>query len=115
MSLRGPTKKTYVAMQFWRFIRPGMVRIAARSIAGPDIVAFDDSGTNTTVIVMLNRSRDPLPVSLNLVSRHDSKIEAFFVTDQSNDFSPVHGRHHASSIAIPAESLVTLVLQAGSK
>lgn len=111
MSLRGPTKKTYVAMQFWRFIRPGMVRIAARSIAGPDTVAFEDARTNTTVIVMLNRNRDPLPVSLDLVSCRNARIEAFYVTDKSHECARIDEGHDLRSLVVPAEAAVTLVLK----
>lgn len=115
MSLHGPTKKTHVAMQFWRFIRPGMVRIAASSIAGLDTVAFEDARTDTIVIVMLNRNRNPLAVSLGLGPHRNARIEAFFVTDESHDCSRREGTHDPKALAIPAESVVTLVLKTRSQ
>jgi O-glycosyl hydrolase len=114
MSLRGPTKKTYVAMQFWRFIRPGMVRIDARSNAGPDTVAFEDFGTGTTVIVLLNRNRNPSLVALHLASRLKPRRVEFYITDASHDCSRIDGNHDCQSLSIPGESVVTLILGTGS-
>lgn len=114
MSLRGPTKKTYVAMQFWRFIRPGMVRIDARSNAGPDTVAFEDFGTGTTVIVLLNRNRNPSLVALDLASRLKPRRVEFYITDASHDCSRIDGNHDCQSLSIPGESVVTLILGTGS-
>ncbi|MBN8474899.1 glycoside hydrolase family 30 beta sandwich domain-containing protein [Sulfuritalea sp.] len=114
MSLRGPTKKTYVAMQFWRFIRPGMVRIDARSNSGPDAVAFKDFRTGTTVIILLNRNRKSSTVSIHLGSGLNPTIVAFYITDALHDCSRIDAKHDLQSLSIPGESVVTLILGTGS-
>ncbi|MDO8302364.1 MAG: hypothetical protein Q7T18_03890, partial [Sedimentisphaerales bacterium] len=59
--------------------------------------------------------RNLSPVSLNLVSHRDARIEAFFVTDESHDCASMKVGHDLRSLAIPAESLITLMLKTGSQ
>jgi hypothetical protein len=111
MSLLGPTKKTYVAMQFWRFIRPGMTRVGADGNTRLDSVAFDDPASGTTVIVILNRNRHPSPVALILKRRQKAKIDGVYVTDESRNCARIDGQHDRESLTIPMESIVTVVLK----
>jgi glucuronoarabinoxylan endo-1,4-beta-xylanase len=111
MSLRGPTKKTYMAMQFWRFIRPGMVRIGVESGGMLDAVAFEDSGSDTTVVVFFNLTKNATPASLQLIGRRLVAIDAVFITDESRDCQRVAGWHDPGSLIIPPESVATLLLK----
>lgn len=111
MSLLGPTKKTYVAMQFWRFIRPGMVRVGADGIPGLDYVAFEDVASETTVVVMLNRHQHPATVALLLKQRRMAEVSAIYVTDATRDCARIDGRHDARSLTIPMKSIITVMLK----
>jgi glucuronoarabinoxylan endo-1,4-beta-xylanase len=111
MGLDGPTKKTYAAMQFWRFIRPGMVRIGTETDGTLDAVGFEDSAAGKTVVVLLNRSRSAVPISLDLKGRRLAAIDGAFITDESNDCSRASGWRNADLLLVPRESLVTLVLK----
>jgi O-glycosyl hydrolase len=112
MGLAGPTKKTYAAMQFWRFIRPGMVRIGVDTPAAIDAVAFEDISAGRTALVLLNRGRSPVPVSLRLSGRRLETIEGAYITDASLDCAPVAVGSNADAFQVPSESLATLVLKA---
>jgi len=112
MSLQGPTKKTYVAMQFWRFIRPGMYRIGVDVDAALDAVAFDDAAEARTVLVILNRASHAQLVSLKPTGRRRAKIEAVYVTDVSRNCSPIPGVDGPNVLAIPPESVLTVLLSA---
>jgi O-glycosyl hydrolase len=111
MSVRGPTKKTFAAMQFWRFIRPGMVRIEAASREQLDTVAFEDAGSQRAAIVIVNRTKSAYPVSLSGIGKGLVKIDEAFVTDASRDCSQIHAGLDVHALNIPAESIVTLVLK----
>jgi len=113
MSLRGPTKKTYAAMQFWRFIRPGMVRVGVEANGKLDAVAFEDSDSDKTVLVLLNRTKNALPLSLRLEGRRLAGVEGAFVTDASRDCAQVTGWRDPQALSIPPESVATLVLRTG--
>jgi len=58
MSVRGPTKKTYAAMQFWRFIRPGMVRIGVDVPGTLQAVAFRERLLNRMELALLCHTLD---------------------------------------------------------
>lgn len=111
MSLQGPTKKTYVAMQFWRFIRPGMVRIGLETRGMLDAVAFEDTSAKTTIVVLLNRETTAVPVSLLLSGRPHVDIDAIFITDASQDCANISGRYDSRTLSIAPEAVVTLVLK----
>lgn len=111
MSLDGPTKKTYVAMQFWRFIRPGMVRIGLETAGTLDAVAFEDAARETTIVVILNRYHVIMPISLKLHGRRQMEIDAAFITDASRNCAKISARYDQHIFVIPAEAVVTLVLK----
>jgi O-glycosyl hydrolase len=111
MSVRGPTKKTYAAMQFWRFIRPGMVRISADVSGRLDAVAFEDTNAGKTVLVLLNRTRDASSISLRLNGKRLEAIDAGFVTDSARDCAKVAEWRDPRALTLPPESVATLVLR----
>jgi len=111
MGLKGPTKKTYAAMQFWRFIRPGMVRIGVDVTGTLDAVAFEDVKLEKTVIVLLNRTRNVSTVSLHLTGKRLAALESVYLTDASHDCTAVSGWRDTNALTLPAESIATLVLK----
>lgn len=111
MSLHGATKKTYVAMQFWRFIRPGMARIGLDTADALDAVAFEDAASETTIAVILNRHPAGMPLSLQARGKRQIGIDAAFITDASRNCEKITARYDQNSFVIPAEAVVTLVLK----
>ena len=111
MDLQGPTKKTYAAMQFWRFIRPGMARIGVVVDGALDAVAFDDAIGGITVCIMINRGDHAVPIKLDLRGRALLEIEAAFVTDRSRNLMRLDDWRTGSHLALPRESIVTVVLR----
>lgn len=108
MSEKGPTKKTYAAMQFWRFIRPGMVRIGADVNGKLDAVAFEDPASHETVLILLNRNKTAVQVSLSRADNRAQAIKSAFVTDASRDFVQISDWKDAGNISMPPEAIATL-------
>lgn len=102
------TKKTYVAAQFFRHIRPGMQRVHVDQPknATASCVAFLEFLTNRGVIVVINRGDQPfsLDVQLGDKNRH---IESVYVTDASRNHQPL-GRESKHSLLIPKSSVVSI-------
>jgi O-glycosyl hydrolase len=110
-ALAGHTKKTSVAMQFFRFIRPGMVRIgvsAETSRLGS--VACQDPISGRIVLVLLNRTKEETPVSLLLADKSGLTVSEAYLTDATRDCARMEGWSGEASVTLPAESLATLVL-----
>jgi hypothetical protein len=112
MSLRGPTKKTYVAMQFWRFIRPGMVRVAWKPGASwmpwrsriPLVIP--PSSYCSTV------DRLPLPISLQLQKNNPVNIDAHIHHGRLTELRPRERTGITrTTLAIPPEAVVTVALK----
>lgn len=115
MGLNGPTKKTFTAMQYWRFIRPGMVRIGASGATDKLMAAaFADSGSKKIVLVVLNRnsSAETLRVREN---RGDTlRVNESYVTDATHNCAKVSEQPATNEgIQIPGQSVVTLLLSQG--
>lgn len=110
MTLGGLTKKTYVVMHFWRFIRPGMVRIASRAAGQLDALAFHAPNSHESILVLLNRTTSPQPVSLKLIGKQLASIAAAYVTDATRNLAAATGANGAR-VAVPAESIVSLRLR----
>lgn len=111
MSLQGATKKTYVAMQFWRFIRPGMVRIGVETGGKLDAVAFEDVAAETAVVILLNRDQIDKPISLQWSGESLVDLKAVFMTDALRNCTQTSGRHSTRVLVIPPEAVVTLILK----
>jgi len=114
MVLDKPGKRYYVAKQFWRYIRPGAVRIAA----GPDggdkgvcLTAYQHPRDKTVTVVLLNRSDDNVKATVAL--KTDIPVAAFdtFRTSLKEDCAAVGKTTIAGGKAIltlPPRSVVTL-------
>jgi len=112
MPLGGPTKKTFVAMQFFRFIRPGMRRVEVVAAApGPSVVGFRDPESSALVVVVLNRSPRPTTTRFSVLDGRPYRIRASYLTDRGHDCSLVERGPALASIAVPGEAVLTLLLE----
>jgi len=114
-----PGKRYYVAKQFWRYIRPGAVRIAA----GPDggdkgvcLTAYQHPRDKTVTVVLLNRSDDNVKTTVAL--KTDFPMTAFetFRTSLKENCADVGKTPVAGGKAVltlPPRSIVTLYGKAG--
>ena len=110
-AITGHTKKTSVAMQYFRFIRPGMVRVGVSGEAGElGSVAFQDPATGRVVLVLLNRTKAVAPVSLFLADKAGLTVTEAYLTDVTRDCAKMEGWNGEGRVTVPAESLTTLVL-----
>jgi len=105
MSLRGLTKKTYAAMQFWRFIRPGMTRLHVDAPGRLDAVAFESPDAAETALVLVNRTKMPVQTGLHLAGRRLVAVKEAYVTDAQRDFARVP---ESAVLSVPAESITSL-------
>ncbi len=107
------TPKTYTAMHYTKFIRPGAVRIAATP--GFDLVqvgAFVHDDAGELVIVALNPTDQSQP--LNLTLQHLGRIPALDVrrtsaTESFQDIGRIVVRNSQASVTMPAWSIATFV------
>jgi O-glycosyl hydrolase len=116
-TLKGPTKKTRVAMQFWRFIRPGMVRVGTSGVAGSlGAAAFEDPNSDRIVVVVVNRTNQARRLAARLGNGATLTVQQLYVTDATRDCLEIDAKG-AADIVVPAESVSTLLLNkpAGQK
>ncbi len=98
-----------------RFIRPGMIRVSAGS---PEILAnqsygvfpsaFIDSQTGKLVVILINYTANAKNISINLKSGVLNGKLAAYVTSEDYNLSKT-GLYSAGKIALPANSITTLV------
>lgn len=111
-AISGHTKKTSVTMQYFRFIRPGMVRIGISDEAGRLApVAYQDPVSRQVVLVLLNRTKETAPVSLQLTDSTEYVITGAYLTDSSHDCAKMEEWKGQGQLTLPAESVTTLLLQ----
>jgi hypothetical protein len=81
-AITGHTKKTSVAMHYFRFIRPGMVRVGvtgeSRDVGS---VACLDPESGRLVLVLLNRTKEAAPLSLRLTDSAPPTVTEAYLTD----------------------------------
>jgi O-glycosyl hydrolase len=103
-------KKYYVSKQFYRYIRPGAVRVGATSNnANVFVSAFEHAGQGTHTIVLANTSTSAQNVTIGGAGLPGSFT--IFRTSASDNAAEVGIYTTGSSLGLPARSLVTL--QAG--
>lgn len=109
MSSSGEKSKRYfVSKNFYKYVRPGAVRIYANAADGTNIypLAFQNVAGNTTTIVLINDAASAKAVQLsgnNLPSQFLKVITS--ATDDAKDYGNVNS---ADVILIPANSVITL-------
>lgn len=107
----GPTKKTAVAKHFFRLLRPGMRRVAAKaSDATVQAIAFEDSTKKSIALVLVNRTDEAVRATWQgrAASQRLTAREAF-VTDRERSFTrlDVPG---SEGMVLPQRSISTVVL-----
>lgn len=111
-----PTKKTYAAMHFWRYIRPGFVRIGA-VLSGTDrnglrISAYRDPAKRRFVVVAINTNDSARTLDLSVAGGLQLGQVDYFRTSASENFAhigTVDLSDNNGSISLPALSMTTLV------
>jgi O-glycosyl hydrolase len=103
-------KKYYVSKQFYRYIRPGAIRVAATSTNNNVFVsAYEHAGAGTHTIVLANTSTSPQSVSLG-----GTGLPATFTiyrTTATENAVNAGDYPTGTSLSLPARSISTL--QAG--
>ncbi|GAB1451313.1 hypothetical protein MASR2M47_13690 [Draconibacterium sp.] len=101
-----PSSRFYVSKQYYKFIRPGAVRVNAVS-AGIPAMAFSDDKAKTVSIVLLNNTSQPQTIEIKgkgLPSQWDS-----YTTSNSRNCEKGKMVGHDGLIILPPSSLTTLV------
>lgn len=110
-----PSKLLWALGNFSRFVRPGMVRIdltyddnrsleaAATSVMAS---AYLNKKTRQLVIVLINTTKDPQPVTLTDLRVKDGMFTTY-TTSETSDLA--RGSTKADAISLPPRSVVTLV------
>ncbi len=101
-----PSSRFYVSKQYYKFIRPGAVRVNAVSVGIPAI-AFKDDKAKTVSIVLLNNTSEPQTIEIKgkgLPSQWES-----YTTSNSRNCEKGKMVGHDGLIILPPSSITTLV------
>jgi hypothetical protein len=105
-------KKYYASKHFYRFIRPGAVRLATTS---PDpevsITAYEHAANGTHTLVLINSGTTAKAMNLSVTGSGLPTSYEMFVTSATKNCESAGTVSTANSITLPARSVVTL--QAG--
>jgi glucuronoarabinoxylan endo-1,4-beta-xylanase len=111
MAFENHGNKYSVSKNFYRFIRPGAVRIGATDNSDSlSVTAFRHSSKNTLTLVIINESHQQTPLTLNMEGVTANEFEVF-VTSKTKKCESAGIKNASSTILLPARSVVTL--QAG--
>lgn len=101
------TKRAYASKQFYRYIRPGAVRIACSDdIDNVEGVAFRHKAKKTLAVVILNSSTSAQTVTLDGYDL-PGRMERY-VTDASKNCAKQSSVSVGGSVSLPAKSITTL-------
>jgi len=101
-----PSSRFYISKQYYKFIRPGAVRVNAVS-AGIPALAFNDVEAKTISIILYNNTSEPQTVEIKgagLPSQWES-----YTTSNSRNCEKGKMVRHDGLIVLPPSSLTTLV------
>jgi glucuronoarabinoxylan endo-1,4-beta-xylanase len=105
-----PTPKYYAAKHFYKFIRPGAVRVRAAAQSDSVMVsAFKHPVNGTLTIVLINKKQTPEQIKLNIQGENvPQSFEAYSSTGADNwiEQGPLQS---AGPFNIPAKGIMTLV------
>ncbi len=105
-------KKYYASKQYYRFVRPGAVRLAATS---PDadvaLTAFHNPALGTHTVILLNTATTAKNVVVNMSGSGLPAQYEMFVTSASNNCVSQGLKAATATITLPPRSIVTM--QAG--
>ncbi|KPL20385.1 MAG: hypothetical protein AMS23_11060 [Bacteroides sp. SM1_62] len=103
-----PTNKYYTSKHYYRFIRPGAIRISASSTNNSLLVsAYKHPEEGTLTIVMINPSSDLITVKLEHQLQLPGKYDVYQSTE-TDVFSDEGKYRHGELLQIPARSMVSL-------
>lgn len=105
------TPAYYLTGHFSRFVRPGYVRVDARS-ADPHVLVTAYTGAGELVIVAINSGHDPKPVTFNLPAGPASGSLTTVVTTRTEPWKTLPSTpvlDGTFDVVLPPESLMTLV------
>ncbi|MBO0933869.1 ankyrin repeat domain-containing protein [Fibrella aquatilis] len=105
--------KYFAAKQFYRYVRPGAVRVGSKS-TNPDVLAsaFRHATNGTLTMVLINRSDTEQTAQLTIDGQHNPTIYQVFRSTETEGCKPV-GMFALSqpTLTLPPQSIVTLVGQ----
>jgi glucuronoarabinoxylan endo-1,4-beta-xylanase len=97
-------KKYYASKNFYRFIRPGAVRVTGSSSdEAVSVSAFRHEANDTHTIVLINTASEGKGIDLSLAGEYE-----MFVTSASKNCESAGTVNTDEPIALPARSVVTL-------
>ena len=105
-------KKYHVSRNFYRFIRPGAVRVDAQSAdAAVSVSAFEHAQNGTHTLVLINSADQPKAVNIEMSGSGAPAEYEIFVSSATKNSESAGLKSANSQIVLPARSVVTL--QAG--
>ena len=111
-TVAGPTKKTYAAMHYYKFIRPGAIRLGTNPAFGPVMVsAYLHPKNKTLTVVAINTTDQPQTVNIKLNGLRNVGPLKAWRTSATEDLKPVEAvpvKGGKAVLEMPAESIVTL-------
>jgi uncharacterized protein YjdB len=111
-----PTKKTYAAMHYWRFIRPGFLRVGV-TLLGSDrdgilVSAYRDQAKRRFVVVAINTNTSSRSLELDVEGGMSLGNLDYYQTTATLDFKhqgAIDFSSGAGTVSLPARSMTTLV------
>jgi glucuronoarabinoxylan endo-1,4-beta-xylanase len=111
------TGKSRAAQHYFRFVRPGAVRVETTPSTGAvPASAFVRDEDDTLTIVLANPSRHPREVQLHLIGEprlREMQVYRTSAAEQFQQLEPAAVQDSEIHLALPAESMVTLHGQRG--
>ena len=111
-TIDGPTKKTYAAMHFFKYIRPGAVRVNTNPAFGPIMVsAYMHAKNRNITVVAINASDKDRTVNLRFTGlRRVGPLSTWrtSATEDMKKLGDTPAPNRAATLAMPANSIVTL-------
>ncbi|HPG38931.1 MAG TPA: FlgD immunoglobulin-like domain containing protein [bacterium] len=103
-----PTSKFYVSKQYYKYIRPGAIRVDALSTdADVPCIAFKHNQEKSLTLVLLNKSDDPKAVQIGGAGLPD--LFDSYTTAENRNFTPGDRVARGGVVLLPASSITTLV------
>jgi ankyrin repeat protein/O-glycosyl hydrolase len=102
-----PTPKYYASKHFYRWVRPGALRIDGQS-SHPNLLvsAFKHEYDGTLTLVLINKDEHDLEVQLAIEGMPNNTYEVYRSGESENCISL--GKQKLTSIKIPAKHIITL-------
>ena len=108
--------KYFAAKQFYRYVRPGAVRVESES-TNPDVrtSAFRHRGDGTLTMVLINRGNAVQTMQVAIDGKNQPTTYQIFQSSETEECAPVGTFSlNESTLSLPPRSIVTLVGQSKS-